>query len=221
VNTLIVAEASFGDPGFLDTHTATWDWGDGTIEAGTVTGSNGAGFVTGSHAYLSAGLYTVSLTVIDDEGESASAASTSVVVYDPDVGFVTGGDWIDSPEGTYTPDPTLTGRATFGFVSKYRKGAEIPTGNTQFQLRAADLTFHSSGYEWLVVDRGGHRAQFKGDGTVNGTGGFKFMIWASDGDPDRFRIKIWQEPEEGIEVAIYDNGFDQMIGGGSIVIHAK
>jgi hypothetical protein len=37
-----------------------------------------------------------------------------LVVYDPDVGFVTGGGWIDSPESAYMPDPSLTGRANFG-----------------------------------------------------------------------------------------------------------
>jgi len=43
------------------------------------------------------------------------------------------------------------------------------------------------------------------------------MLWAGD-DPDAFRIKIgWQGGET--ENAVYDNGMDQSIGGGSIVIH--
>ena len=36
-------------------------------------------------------------------------------------------------------------------------------------------------------------------------------------DTHLFRIKIWYE--EGAEVVVYDNGFDQAIGGGNIVIH--
>jgi hypothetical protein len=47
------------------------------------------------------------------------------------------------------------------------------------------------------------------------------MLWAEDGEPDTFRIKIWEEDSLGIETVIYDNGFDQAIGGGSIVIHTK
>ena len=44
------------------------------------------------------------------------------------------------------------------------------------------------------------------------------MLWATDGTPDKFRIKIWYE-ENGSEVVVYDNGMDQEIGGGSIVVH--
>ena len=44
------------------------------------------------------------------------------------------------------------------------------------------------------------------------------MIWAIDGDPDTFRIKIWYE-DGSSEVIVYDNGFNQPIGGGSILIH--
>jgi hypothetical protein len=62
-------------------------------------------------------------------------------------------------------------------------------------------------------------------GTVNGdnapTGDpYRFLIWARDDDPDdTFRIKIWYE--DGGEIVVYDNGFDQAIGGGSIKVHNK
>ena len=102
-----------------------------------------------------------------------------------------GGGWIDSPEGAYRLDPTLTGKATFGFVSKYKKGAHTPTGNTEFHFKAGDLKFHSSSYDWLVVNQNGENAQYKGSGTINGAGNYKFMLWASDKESDTFRIKIW------------------------------
>ena len=47
------------------------------------------------------------------------------------------------------------------------------------------------------------------------------MLWAGDDMPDTFRIRIWEEDESGVETDVYDNGFDQAIGGGSIVIHTK
>ncbi|MDX1763089.1 MAG: MopE-related protein, partial [bacterium] len=155
-------------------------------------------------------------------------------VYDPDGGFVTGGGWILSPEGAYLPDPTLTGKAKFGFVSKYKKGTSVPTGQTQFQFKVADLNFHSDSYEWLVV--AGVKAKYKGVGTINGEGAYKFMLSAIDADlkqsdsftKDRFRIKIWTEDADGNETVVYDNamGSDDdtdmtEIGGGSIVIHKK
>jgi hypothetical protein len=73
-------------------------------------------------------------------------------------------------------------------------------------------------YEWLMVNQGSTNAQFKGSGTINGEGSYKFMLWAKDGNPDTFRIKIWYEVD-GVEVVVYDNGTDQMLGGGSIVVH--
>ncbi|MFC2068648.1 hypothetical protein ACFLTP_06530 [Chloroflexota bacterium] len=140
-----------------------------------------------------------------------------VAVYDPSAGFVTGGGWIDSPANAdkRQGNENLTGKATFGFVSKYKKGATVPTGQTEFQFKAGDLNFHSSEYQWLVVTQGGTNAQFKDSGTVNGEGPYNFMIWASDDDTDTFRIMI---------AGVYDNGTggtDQEIGGGNIVVHTS
>ncbi len=117
--------------------------------------------MTGSHEYSTPGVYVVTLTVTDNHDETDTGRFEYIVVYDPDGGFVTGGGWIDSPDGAYAADTDLTGKATFGFVSKYKKGATIPTGETQFQFKVADLKFHSDSYEWLVV--AGPRAQYKGD----------------------------------------------------------
>lgn len=57
-----------------------------------------------------------------------------MAVYDPDGGFVTGGGWINSPAGARTfddgSDADVTGRANFGFVAKYTRGATTPSGHT-------------------------------------------------------------------------------------------
>jgi hypothetical protein len=217
-------------PDILDT--VTWDWGDGTKclwppESDDCSVDQGNGTVVtliGSHAYSQPGVYTVHVTVVDIFGQFDTATYEFVIVYDPYGGFVTGGGWIDSQAGAYRPDPTLSGKATFGFVSRYKKGSIRPTGNTTFQFKVADLNFHSDTYHWLVVNRGGTNAQFKGEGTINRAltpdgGLYRFMIWAGDGEPDTFRIRIWEEDEQGsVEMDIYDNGFRQPIGGGNIHI---
>lgn len=69
-----------------------------------------------------------------------------------------------------------------------------------------------------MVNQNGENAQFKGAGTINGTGDYKFMLWTGDSEPDTFRIKIWEDVD-GVELVRYDNGVKQAIGGGSIVIH--
>ncbi len=220
LDTVVSVSAGFVDPGMRDTHTATIDWGDGIITHATVLETDGSGTASGEHAYSSAGIYTVAVTVVDDDGGEASTTYEYVVVYDPAAGFVTGAGWINSPAGAYVPDPGVAGKATFGFVSKYKKGKNVPDGQTEFRFKAAGLDFHSASYDWLVVT-GNDYATFKGSGTVNGEGGYKFRIWAGDGDPDTFRIKIWEEDDAGNETVIYDNGFDQEIGGGSVVIHSS
>jgi hypothetical protein len=167
-------------------------------------------------AFTEAGVYNICVRGTDSDCNLGPQECTLLAVYDPTAGFVTGGGWIDSPLGAYAADPTLAGKATFGFVSKYKKGASVPDGNTEFQFKAGDLNFHSTSYQWLVVNQNYANAQFKGYGAINGSGNYGFMIWAGD-NPDTFRIKIWNAADETI--VVYDNGTSQSIGGGSIVIH--
>ena len=224
----IKGTGTFHDPGILDTFTSLWDWGDSTINSQSLPA--GSTSTTYSHAYTTPGVYTVCLTVTDNDGGSDSECMPQyIVIYDPDGGFVTGGGWIDSPEGAYVADSSLTGTANFGFVSKYKKGAMAPTGQTEFQFQAGDLNFHSSSYDWLVIAN--HKAIYKGTGTINGDGNYGFMLFAIDEKltpstgVDMFRIKIWDISNN--DAVVYDNeiGEDEdappttHIIGGSIVIH--
>jgi pimeloyl-ACP methyl ester carboxylesterase len=211
-------------------HTATWSF-DGFTAAGTVDEATGT--VSGSFTFTTAGVYKVTLTVMDGCGGTGTANTIDgldllVVVYDPNGGWVTGGGWINSPAGAYLLDPTLAGKANFGFVSKYHNGATIPTGNTEFQFKAGNLNFSSTVYEWLVI--AGARAQYRGAGTINGAGDYRFMLTAIDGQEpggggqDKFRIRIWNNAGGGL---VYDNQMNApdnadpttVLGGGQIVIH--
>lgn len=177
---------------------------------------------------LAPGVYTVGVRAVDAAGNWSATSKEMLVVYDPDGGFVTGGGHIASPAGALASDPGASGKATFGFVSKYQKGATTPTGNTEFQFNAGNLNFASTTYDWLVIS--GARAQYKGSGTVNGVAGYKFLLTATDGavngggGVDKFRIKITKDG-----TVVYDNlvgttddlANGQAITGGSIVIHSK
>ncbi len=209
---------------------ASWDWGDASSDPGTVSGSQ----VTGNHTYAAPGVYIVRLTLTDPSGTQVTErAAGYVVVYDPNGNYVVGNGWINSPPGALVSDPDATGKAFFGFSSEYKKGANVPTGDTDFRFKAGDFRFRSTEYEWLVI--AGENAKFKGSGTVNDQGYYQFMLTAKDGDlsgqagPDEFRIKIWQEVVPGVEEVVYDNvqGADdleydaQVISDGRIAIKQR
>ena len=231
ISNLIMTSATFTDPGTNDApFICTINYGDDLGEqAGTINGNTCTG---PAYTYLEAGVYTIKLTVTDKDGDSGESIFQYVVVYDPDGGFVTGGGWIYSQLGAYRDDLYTEGKANFGFVSKYKKGANTPTGQTEFQFHAGNLDFHSTNYEWLVIS--GQRAQFKGTGTINGKGSYGFILTAFDGDlqnnaynDDMFRIKIIDESDEPVydnkrgTTIEFENAPLQPIDGGSIVIHKK
>lgn len=101
-----LAGNTFTDAGVLDTHTATIDWGDGTIQPGQVVyGGAGAGEVHGSHTYQTSGIFTVRITVTDDDGDSDAdifqvtaltlpRPDLTTVLFAPDLAEP--GDFIDS-----------------------------------------------------------------------------------------------------------------------------
>ena len=55
----VAFSGSFSDPGVLDTHAFSWDFGDGTSTSDTLMPA---------HSYAQAGSYTVTLQVADDDG---------------------------------------------------------------------------------------------------------------------------------------------------------
>ncbi len=225
LNTSVVLAASLGDGG---SGLVRGEYSiDGSTPVTLALASGATAAVSGTiPAFPETGVYNICVRAVDLAGNVGANDCVLVPVYDPSGGFVTGGGWINSPAGAYNADPTLTGKATFGFESRYKPGAQVPTGNTQFHFKAGDLNFKSTSYEWLVV--AGKKAQYKGSGTINGAGNYNFMLTAIDGDlpgggnQDRFRLKI-----TGPGGLVYDNqmgandGDDPTtaLGGGSIVIH--
>ncbi|MCA9354810.1 MAG: hypothetical protein KC877_04795 [Candidatus Kaiserbacteria bacterium] len=180
--------------------------------------------------FAAPGVYEVCVMGHDNVGNVSETGCTILAVYDPTGGYVTGGGQFESPAGAYVADPTLTGKAHFGFIAEYEAGMQTPTGNTQFRFNAGDLKFKSTSYDWLVV--AGARAQYKGYGEIDKQAGYRFMLTAVDGDllgqgasDDTFRMKIWDDATGGL---VYDNQLgaseaatpSTVISNGSIVIHS-
>jgi hypothetical protein len=227
VDDTVEISGSFTDPGTDDTHTCTVVWDDASASVGSV--SEPAGTCGASRAYSSAGTYTISMTVTDDDG-GLGTDTVMVVVYDPDAGFVNGGGWFESPPGAYSLDSSRAGRVRFGFVSRYSKQATSPRGHVEIHYDARRLHFRSIGHQHSLVVSGG-TAQYRGVGSLNGESGYGFLLTALDGDGpggdgvDRIRIKIWDSSGD----VVYDSALGasddmdsadpQPIGGGNISVH--
>ena len=228
-------DVTFSDPAGLqdEPYTCAFDMDyDGETFAADVTVADVTGTsCSAALGYEMPGVYTVRVIVTDKDGGAGSDTATEyVVLYDPEGGFVTGGGWMTSPAGACAEEASAsgaTGKANFGFVSKYKKGATVPSGKTEFQFKAGDLHFKSTGYDWLVV-AGQDKAKYKGEGTINGGG--QLWLYAHchrHGSPDTFRIKIWDKADG--DAVVYDNkmgvaddGYDGTeIGGGNIKVHKK
>ncbi len=130
--------ASFTDPGTLDTHTVTWNFGDGSTPTTTSLAAGVTGAVSSSHVYTVAGTYTVTLTVTDKDGGVGSSTKsftvdTADIQTDPNnpaqtalfVGGTNGNDIILVTAGshsTYTVQlnsTTLTGFSANGRIVVY------------------------------------------------------------------------------------------------------
>jgi hypothetical protein len=182
-------------------------------------------------AFLSAGVHEICVNGTDSSGNTSDDVCVLVAIYDPNDGYVTGGGWIDSPVGSCQLTLAcvdITGKANFGLVAKYLPGANVPDGNTEFQFHNGDLNFHSTNYQWLVVNNA--KATYKGTGTINGVGNYGFMLKVIDAeqtsstDDDLFRIKIWDMNNADAivydsEIGVADDDSPTLaISGGSIII---
>lgn len=201
VNTSISASASFTDPQPYDWHTAIWDWGDGGNPAiGTIAESNGSGSVSGTHTYTSPGVYTITLTVKDDEDGETSTIFQYISVYNPTPqGLFSGARIFTSPIGAFPQDSSLTGKVMFGASVKY--SGTTPTGKANMSFKAANLDFVSTSINSLVTSGG--IATLHGSGTLNGSDGYTFLVTGLDsqsgGPAIRFQIK------DSSNVVIYDS----------------
>jgi Zn-dependent metalloprotease/PKD repeat protein len=134
-----------------------WSFGDGATASGATT----------SHTYTAAGTYRVTLTVTDNDGESASSEQLLQVV-EPAPTVAAGSGQV-SVNG---------GRASFAF--------DMLEGSLTYQEGKLKVTATSV----TSSSRSGSKVTFSGACTVNKTAGFTYTVTAEDGSPDRFTITL-------------------------------
>jgi hypothetical protein len=62
---------------------ATIDWGDTTSSPGVVTGPTGGPFtVSGTHTYATLGSHSITVSIVDDGGSTATASGCSVLIFE-------------------------------------------------------------------------------------------------------------------------------------------
>ncbi len=233
VGASVTASASFTDADVPESapYTAVIDWGDGSA---TTLAYAAPGTIASQHSYGTAGLYSVTITVGQDNmpANHAEQSYQPVVVVDRSAGSVTGGGWIDLTSGAATPSHSSNERTTFGFVVRYDKNKAAPQGNLDFHLHGEGETFKVTSFDWLVID--GTEARFMGSGTVNGRGNYTFVVSATDSHapaesaaapaPGMLRIRIWEQRSGAV---LYDTQAGDVttvspttqLSGGSIQIH--
>lgn len=213
INTSVNASASFTDDGTLDSHSAIWNWGDNNTSSGIVLESNGSGSATGSHTYTSAGVYTVLLTITDDDFASGTNQFMYIVVYNPSGGFLTGAGRFNAPTGSIPANPGESGMTNFGANAKYVNSTL--TGSTRLNFRNGQYVFgfDSTSYDWLVITNG-NLAQLHGSGTVNGIGNYTFELTVLDNAPDTIRMQIW----DSTNTVVYDNNTSSLTNG-NVEVH--
>ena len=118
---MTLAPALFYDSSASETHTATIDWGDGTVEAGTLSESGGNGSIAGSHTYQDDLDGAIEVCVTDSAGNTGCHAVDVTVANDEPavLGNINLNDWVmeeyatGSDQGTADWDVSDDGLTVF------------------------------------------------------------------------------------------------------------
>jgi hypothetical protein len=199
--------AAFTDPGTLDTHAATWAWGDGTTNLQAIATSP----LTEFHNYANSGVYGVSLAVSDSGNAIAQSNLVNyLTVYNPAGAYFAGSGSIIAPVPTADTNNVLV-QAPFGFV--LQPGA----GTFALRFRLSDTEFFSNHYDQWQENAGHTGGRITGTGTLNGanyTNGlpYGFVVTAT---LNSFQIQIATPVTNSVP---YETQANQALSSGSIII---
>ncbi len=181
----------FSDTGMQDTHTATIDWGDGSVEDGTVSESNGSGTVSGSHIYTNIGSYVVTVTITDDDyGVTDDTLTVTVTPRWTDPEGDAGSTGMFFLDGDIISGDALNGDTTMTIILRVVE----PISN-RFQYRVK-----------LVMDSGSYLLKYNDDGKVTGIDGLQAIV---DGNELSFTLElssIGLESGDSVQVSMETQG---------------
>ncbi|HWB14604.1 MAG TPA: DUF4214 domain-containing protein [Pirellulales bacterium] len=134
--------------------TASIDWGDGTVSAGTVSGSAGSFTVSGSHVYAEEGTKTATVVLSDDAPGTATGTATATIDV-ADAPLAATGTAVSSVEFTTFSGlvATFTDADPNGTVTDYTASIDWGDGSTTAgTVSAASGHFNVSGSHAYAED---------------------------------------------------------------------
>jgi hypothetical protein len=200
--------------------------------AGTPTTSKGQLCVTFSFNAVPVNTYVVDVSV---GGNYAGHNEDVLVVYDPSLGFTTGGGWFYWP-GTAKPETGYPGDKTnFGFTMKYLKNGKNVQGNlllirhledgTSYRVKSNALYGLALG-EDSTVPMGwasfSGKATYQEPGWPEPIGNYEFTVYVEDrNEPGSGVDRLWIEVSGGL--ALPRNAIDNALNieGGNLVVPHK
>jgi hypothetical protein len=142
-------KAEFVDPGWCDTHTAEWDFGDCTIRRAIVRETHqspqGTGIIEASHRYRTCGRYVAKVSVMDDDGAVSEATMLVNATMLRNAAMEAGFRIINHL-------PNINGKVANEWLPYLRQLPSLKPGSTAL---AAEATFRSH----EMIYRDGRRAQ--------------------------------------------------------------
>lgn len=198
----VTVSGAFTDVGTLDTHTAVVDWGDGNVTSATVIQGSGSGTFTADHAYVSGGVYTVTVTVTDDDTGFDMETTLAVVT---GVGINGGVLQVVGTSGDDHVD-----------VKVIKDEIDVFASFVNPKHRRFDLAAVSAVEIWLCEgdDHGNVHQSIEVDAVIHG-GEDDDMLWGGSGDDfiegGDGNDKIWGR--NGDDELHGDDGDDRMTGG--------
>ena len=133
VATFIDGNTLAGASGF----TAVINWGDGTTQAGTVSGTNGTLTVSGSHTYANDGNFTLVVNLVDKAPGTAEPVASGTAAVGEDSGFSATAVAVSGTEGQ-----TLSGVTVATFTDA---GSTQPSSNYVATIDWGDGTSATTG----------------------------------------------------------------------------
>jgi hypothetical protein len=206
--------------------------GSGTsiVRVGAGTVQNGVLVVPFNFSKVPVGTYDVQVTV--NGGYYAGSGEDVLVVYDPSLGYTSGGGWF------YWPNTARSGyagdRTTFGFTTRYDQNGANLQGNLLLIRHLANGTFYrvrSNALSGLVLGENtsvpmGY-ASFSGGGSFRSPGspgpvGCVLKVYVEDRNaPGTGTDRFWIQVTDGIAMSSPATQYAVNLGGGNIVVPHK